>query len=315
MAMPLRFRGVNETAGAFVLATAVLVVAVVAMTGHAQRWFQPVRRLTVILPEEGSLGLRPGADVFILGVSVGAVEDIAPDERGRMRAEVSIRRDYSQFLHAGSTAIIRKTFGVAGDAYLEISRGTGAPLPTTDAVIGSFSDRAPTEIFDELLVQLREEGLPALKQARATMEEYRKVAADLRDPQGHLQQSLARIDRVSRAIERGEGFAGKLISDPAMGRRVEETTTKINASLDEADAMLKEIRKTAARLPATLAALDQTLQALPTLTMQTEDTMRQVQRLVEAAQKHWLIQGYVEPERSAAGRIPLDDIDSREVRP
>lgn len=352
MSKPFRFRYVNETAGGFVLAIGALLIASVIMVGRSQRWFQPVQRLTIILPEEGSLGLRPGAEVFLLGVSVGHVEDIAAAPDGRMYAQVNIRRDYSQFVHENSTAMIRKTFGVAGDAYVEISRGSGTPLPP-GAVVRSSSDRAPSQMLDDLVVQLRDQAVPTLQQARATMSEYQKIAADLRDPVGHLQQSLARADRIAERVERGEGLAGKLLADPDMGKQAAAALAKANASLDQVDAVLKDtraaaaslsaladsgnkqvrelpaliqqtrdtlsesqalvkdLRRTTTRLPDTVVALDQTLTALPGLTLQTQETMRQVQRLAEGAQRHWLLQPYIEPEQAIGGRIPPEEIGMR----
>jgi phospholipid/cholesterol/gamma-HCH transport system substrate-binding protein len=283
MAKPIRFRHVNEAAGIFVLATLAVLVIVVVMAGHSQRWFQPVRRLTIVLPEEGSLGLRPGTEVFILGVSVGSVEDISPDAEGHMRADVTIRRDYSQFLHVDSKAVIRKTFGVAGDAYVEISRGSGAALPATGAVIHSSSDRAPTEMFGELLVQVRDEWIPTLRTAQAAMEEYRKVAVDLRDPEGHLQQTLARADRVTRNIEHGEGLAGRLVADPEMAKQVDAALTKVNTSLDQTDAVLKDARAAAASLARLTDSGNEQIKALPALIQQTQDTLRESQALLKDA--------------------------------
>src|SRR2546421_122514 len=245
MSKSFRFRHVHESAGVFVLATVAAAIAGVAITGHSQHWFQPTRTLTIILPEEGSLGLRPGAEVFILGVSVGSVDDIAPDPDGRMRAEVIIRKDYSQFLHTDSAAVVRKTFGIAGDAYVDITRGSGAPLPAKGAVIQSSSDRVPTEMLTDMIVQLRDETVPTLKQARSAMAEYQKFAVDLRDPQGHLQQTLARADKISQSLERGDGVAGKLLTDPEMGKQTATALAKVNTSLDQVDGVLKDTRAAA----------------------------------------------------------------------
>jgi len=350
MATPFRFRHVHATAGIFVLGTVAVVITIVAVTGHAQRWFQPVRRLTIILPEEGSLGLRTGSEVFILGVNVGSVDDIAPDPEGHMRAEVNIRRDYSQFLHTDSKAAIRKTFGIAGDAYMEISRGSGAALPATGALIESSADKVPTELLSDLIVELRDEAVPTMKQGRVTMAEYQHLAAELRDPEGRLQQMLAHADRIGQSVERGDGLAGKLLMDPKMAGQGQAAMEKVNSSLDQIDAVLKDTRvaatslatlsetanqqakelpqlaaqlkqtltdaqvvlkdigRTTQRLPASVDALDQTLATLPGLSVQTQETMRQIQRLVEAAQKNWLIQGNVEPEKTGAARIRPQDI-------
>jgi len=281
MATPFRFRHVHETAGIFVLGTVAVAITIVAVTGHAQRWFQPVRRLTIILPVEGSLGLRTGSEVFILGVNVGAVDDIAPDPQGRMRAEVDIRRDYSQFLHVDSTAAIRKTFGIAGDAYIEISRGAGAPLPATGAVIESSADRVPTELLSDLIVQLRDEAVPTMKQGRVTMAEYQHLAAELRDPQGRLQQMLAHADRIGQSVERGDGLAGKLFMDPKMAAQGQAAIEKVNGSLDQIDAVLKDTRAAATSLATLSETANQQARELPELTRQLKQTLADAQAVLK----------------------------------
>jgi len=83
---------------------------------------------------------------------------------------------------------------------------------------------------------------------------------------------------------------------------------QVNQTLTDAQAVLSDMRKTTQRLPGSVGTLDQTLAALPALAMQTQETMRQIQRLVEAAQRNWLIQPYVEPEQTRGARIPPEDI-------
>ena len=277
MPEPFRFRHVHEIAGVFLLSSVVVAVALIGITGHAQRWFQPVRRLTIILPKEGSLGLRTGSEVFILGVNVGSVDDITPDPEGRMRAEVAIRRDYSQFLHADSTAMIRKTFGIAGDAYVDISRGSGAPLSATDAVINSSSDRVPTEMLSDLVVQLRDELVPTLKQGRAAMAEYQQLAADLHDPEGHLQQTLAHADRITQNIQHGQGLAGKLLIDPDLAKQGQSAVEKLNASMNQVNALLKDTRAAASSLATLAETGNQQAKELPELVREIKQTLAESQ--------------------------------------
>ena len=116
--------------GLFVLAVVALVVAGVVLSGHSQRWFARKYPFDVLLPESGTSGLRQGDEVFILGVSAGLVDDIIVGEDGRMKAHVRVRRDFQRFVRADSSACIKKAFAVAGDSFMEITRGTGDPLPT-----------------------------------------------------------------------------------------------------------------------------------------------------------------------------------------
>ena len=68
-----RFRHVHTTAGTFVLIVVGLLVAGIIVTGRSHRWFSPMGKVTLQFPREGSLGLREGADVLILGTVVGSV--------------------------------------------------------------------------------------------------------------------------------------------------------------------------------------------------------------------------------------------------
>jgi len=57
------------------------------------------------------------------------------------------------------------------------------------------------------------------------------------------------------------------------------------------------------------------LETLPGLSMQTQEMMRQIQRLVEGAQRSWLINPYMQSDRASGGRIPPEDVATDRVRP
>ena len=120
-------------------------VAALLYSGQVRKWFKPGETLKVVLPEAGLFGLTQGSTVEILGTVAGDVTDIVIDPNQRMYAEVRIDREMVPFIRSDSKATIRKTFGIAGDAYLEISRGSGQPLDWQEAVIIAKSDRQATE--------------------------------------------------------------------------------------------------------------------------------------------------------------------------
>src|ERR1041385_4144009 len=124
-----KFRRVNELTGTFVLIIVAVLIAAVVWTGRSQRWFRSNVTLRIVLPEAGAAGIRQGSEVYFLGTLVGSVSDVIVDSTGRMEAEANIRRDFFLFVRADSSAVVKKKFGVAGDAFFEITRGTGQPLP------------------------------------------------------------------------------------------------------------------------------------------------------------------------------------------
>jgi phospholipid/cholesterol/gamma-HCH transport system substrate-binding protein len=332
MAKPFKFRYVNQIAGAFVLIIVLLVVAGVVATAYWQRWFAPTYRVRLLLPEEGSMGLRKGADVMLLGTVVGSVSDVTVNSAtGEMAADVTIREDFFNFVRSDSSAAIKKTFGIAGDAYIEISRGRGSPLPREGATLKVSVDRGATELVQEMIDQIRKTAIP-------TIEEFRRLAADLRDPEGNVQQAISHVRNIAGAVDRREGLVGRVISDPEMARQFEQTIPKLTGALDQVHAiltdtrkttsqlpdlaasaheqikrlpalmeqtqailgelqvMLKDVQKTTSGLPQVVAGAVKTLDSLPGLVLQTQETIRQMERLIEGFQRHWLVRSYIEQE-------------------
>lgn len=336
MRKPFRFRHVNEITGAFVLGVVALLLLGVVGTGFSQRWFTQTTEFTVLLPT-GARGLRPGAEVRMLGTVVGTVQEIWVDKAERtMKARVSVRSDFAEmFVKEDSQALLRTPFGI-GETYVEIASGSpGAkPMPAQHAM-EARAEGAPTESLEKTIAQIRDEVVPGIQEARAGVKEFTALAAELRRPESNLQQSFARLNRIFGDVEKGEGLAGKVLSDPQMAADVQKTMTGLNESLTEAQAVLQDLRKTTntvasqsqqsleqfqtilqdiqkttAGLPQTVKSINQTTEAMPAMVLQMQETMRQIQRLVEGAQRSWLLRGTIERESGGGNgvRIRPEDV-------
>jgi phospholipid/cholesterol/gamma-HCH transport system substrate-binding protein len=306
MAKPFKFRHVNEIAGSFVLLVLVAVIAGVIIAGHAQRWFESVHQVNLQFPPEGSFGLKKGSEVQILGVVVGAVDEIDVQDDGSMSGEISIRGDFIRFVRTDSRAIARKKFAVAGDAYVEITKGVGDPLPD-DSVLLCEKDTEITETIEQMVQQVRETTVPAIEQVRLALEEYTKLAADLRDPQGNLQQLLARLNTIAEGLEKGEGPAGRILRDEKLAKELDEITAKISESIAEVQRILADVKQATAQLPAIAEAAGGEAQDVPGLILQTQETLRETEKLVKGVQKHWLLRKYVDQSEPSA-RVPLSAV-------
>jgi phospholipid/cholesterol/gamma-HCH transport system substrate-binding protein len=283
MAKPFHLRYVNEIAGAFVLGALVLCVGAIFVVGRAQRWFAPVRSMVLVLPAEGSLGLERGANILVLGTSAGTVNEITVSPDGRMLATVGIRADFMRFIRADSVAIIRRTFGV-GDAYVEITRGTGAALPAVDPSIGAIADAGPTQAVEQLTTAIREEVVPTLHELRASLVEYRKVAQDFHDPNGALQVSLTHFQNITTDMDKGDGLAGRLLRDRKMADNAQLLLDRLNASAEQTQHLIADLRQTSARLPKIADSADVQLRELTALTTQTRETLLQAQGVLKNIQ-------------------------------
>jgi phospholipid/cholesterol/gamma-HCH transport system substrate-binding protein len=295
-----KFRHVNELTGLFVLGVVAVVVAGLIFSGHSQRWFARKFSFQVLLPEAGTSGLRRGDEVFILGVSAGMVDDIIVADDGRMKARVKVGRDFERFVRTDSTASIKKAFAVAGDSFMEISRGSGVALPRNDPVILCLPSEDSLDRMEKMLADLRAELVPVVQKAGAGLEQWTKLGADLQQTQQKLSGVLTRLDHLALGLEEGKGTAGKLLNDNALAdearkllSQANETMSQLQVTVTNLDAAVKDVRTGSARFPEIANSVAAGTKELPGLVDQTQTSMRELERLIEGLQRNWLVRKYI----------------------
>lgn len=319
---PSRMPRVNEAAGAFVLVALGLFVAAVLQAGVLGPLLRPALTLHVILPPEGTAGLSAGALVEVLGTRAGQVRRIVIDPRQQLYADVRLDQGMDVFVRRDSRVFIRRQFGVAGAAYLDITRGTGAPLDWDYAVLEVTREQAPTESLGELIEDLRKRLVPVFEDV------------------GRITHAAADI---SEKLARGEGSVGRLLADDTLVREMETAAAQLDRTLAEADLAVAEVREAVATagvaaegLPRLVQAAERalanvqaitrdlaraspeapriardaaaTVATLPGLLVQVQQAAAELDRLLVALRTHPLIGGGRAPEEEP--RVP-----AREVRP
>ena len=262
----IRFRYASEATGLVVLLALVLFAATVIQAGVLRDWFRPSVVLRVILPEAGVGGLSRGAAVDILGTRAGEVTSIVIDPGQQMHAEVRLEEDMRVYVRRDSQAVIRKRFGVAGDSYLDISRGNGEPLDWTYAVIAASLDRPPTENIGAMVDEVKQKVLPIIEETH---------------------RSVQLLASIMERLERGEGAVGRLLADDRLIRDLETTAANARASTEA--------------IPGVLRSIEETSRSLPMLLRQVRATTTELQQLVVQLRGHWLLGS--DPE-STATRLP-----------
>jgi len=306
------FRYTNELVGALVLLLFVLFAAAIVQTGRLRDWFEPDVELNVILPEAGLFGLSRGAKVEILGTPAGTVKDIVVVPGQRIHAVVALREKMTGFVRSDSQAIIRKEFGVAGAAFMEITSGQGAPLDWEYAVIYAKVERAPTESVGEILAELRAKMMPILDQ---------------------VQQVLGNLNTITGTIAGGQGAIGRLLVEDKMALEVETLLGQVNRSVGQLGPVLEslkttignlatlseqiagsadefpmirqdageilaslqsvmaDLQKTTPQLPGLVENVNTVTSDVPVLLMQTQQALSELTVLLQQLQSHWLLGG------------------------
>ena len=294
------FRRVNEITGTFVLVVVAVLIGAVLWTGHSQRWFKSRVALRIILPEAGAAGIRQGSEVFFLGTLVGSVSSVEVDTTGRMEAEADIRRDFFRFVRADSSAVVKMKFGVAGDSFFEITRGQGKPLPEKNASI--VCKEQYQSALEAAVEEVRGQTLAVLKKTSAGMDTWTVLGTNLITTQARLEQLIGRLNDIVAGVEQGKGTAGKLVTDPALADEAQNLLARANEVMGELQNVttnlniaVKNIQNGTTRLPEITGAVADEAKDLPGLVRQTQVSMREIERLVEAMQRTWLLRKYVNP--------------------
>jgi len=314
----------QEIVGAVVLACIGVFIVVLINAGLLKDWFQPSFTLRILLPDEGVSGLAPGAEVQVLGTRAGEVRRIVIDPNQRMHAVARVEDQMRPFIRRDSVVSIRRQFGVAGAAFIDISRGTGPELDWSYAVIAATSERAPTDTLGQMIDELRAKVIPILDDVHKAVEAFTAVAHRAVDPAGPLEQTLSSAAAVVHKIESGDGVAGRLIANDKLGNDLEaslvsiremaaqlERTSKdvrITQILQKTDSILTSLQATTRNLAATTPRITEnvavTTEALPSTLLQAQIAAHELELLLGQLRHHWLFGGSSAPAPPATQRAP-----------
>ena len=300
----------NQAVGAVVLICVALFIGALLNAGLLKEWFETSLTLRIMLPEEGTSGLSQGSEVQILGTRAGEIRRIVIDPSQHMHAEARIDTQMKPFLRRDSQVVIRRQFGIAGNAYVDITRGRGPELDWDFAVLTANSDRAPTDSIGQVVDDVRSRIVPILDQLQKVV----ASASALVGPSGALHQTLQSAASVAQRVERGEGSVGKLLADDKMATDLAATLTaaqsavahtnglvaelekstkdaKIASILQRTDAILGSLQVVTRNLAAASPNIMTTTDSMPALLLQTESTARELELLLGQLRRSWLLGG------------------------
>lgn len=251
----IRLRHTDEWVGALVVAAVLFFLGAMLEVGVLHDWFRPISHLRIILPQSGVAGLSVGADVEILGINVGTVRRVVFSPNQQIYAEVDIDQQATGFVRRDSRAVIRRRFGIAGAAYVDISRGIGADLDWSYAVIDASTEREPTETLTAMIDEVRAKVLPALDD---------------------IKRATAAAAVIAEGLQKGQGTLGHLVTDDTLSREAEQTVqtareqiaalapvvAKLDDAARQADVLMQAAASRKEGVPALIQRVEVILQSL-----------------------------------------------------
>jgi len=300
-----RFRYVSRRVGALVLIAFGIFVIALLQAGVLRDMFKSTLSLRVILPDTGLAGLNEGAAVEILGTDAGDVREIVIDPDQSFHAVIEIEEAMEPFVRRDSKVFIRKQFGIAGAAFLEITRGQGEPLDWDYAVLTAEAGQAPTESMGEILEDVRAKVLPIVDDVQRTIGATGDLIAQLQAPDGQLQTILADLGKVTTRLAAGEGTVGRLLAEDTLVRELETTLGAVNQQLGRLDGIVADFQATSGEVAAMSRTLGAESGKLPEMIESADAALAafaQVMAEVERAMPE--ITGLVRETSSASVALP-----------
>jgi len=286
---PFHMRHRNFFVGIFLFVPLILLPILLVGTLSKMEWVEKwCKDITVVY--DNKTGLSKSSSVVFQGVSIGRIEDVSLNDRGHIVVKFKIKQRYTALIKKDSKARLAQKSMFVGDPMIELTKG---------------SDYAPPLMNGDTL-----------------MPEY---PADLSGTIAQLTDVVSNLQVIIKGIAEGKGSVGQLLTNDTLFRQILRDTRHLDATLAQADKMLKDLDKTVlsfdavgksgaslvdslggtlARVNGLVGNLDSLLVNVQKLPEGVARTMDGVQRdlgetetLLKAVQKHWLIRKQVKQVR------------------
>ena len=240
--------------------------------------------------------LQKGGEVMLLGAKVGSVQDILVGDDGNISGTIRVRGPFMRFVKTDSIALVKKKLVVTGDAYIELTRGTGDALPREGGEIECVKDTEIMQMLEEALEELQKEAQKTVALVDAAIAEYTALAAGMNDPDGNLQRLLANSNGLLEDLRKGQGIPAKVLNDPALAKDVEDIVAQVRDLMGKVNAMAADLQTVVAKLPPMEDTVAGEVDNLPVVVGDSQALMRETTTLLDGLQKHWFLRKYMESD-------------------
>jgi len=225
--------------GLFVLAAILCSGLVIFLLGDEKRLFETHIDVTTSFADVQ--GLKAGAPVRMGGIDIGSVKkvgytsDVADPN---LEVELTLVASESKRIRSDSKARVQ-TRGLLGDKMVEITQGKeGEPIKN--------GAHLPSEVPKDVFTKVDE----IASKADLVMADVQQVSQQLANEQLHedIRGTVASLNRITKQLADGEGYAGKLINDPQEAERISRVIGSLERTGDELTQTLRQTRQVIARV-------------------------------------------------------------------
>ena len=186
--------------------------------------------------------LREGAQVRLAGIAVGNVETLLispyPEPSRAVEVVMQVTQAYHDQVRADSVATL-ETFGLLGESYVNISRGS-----RDQAVIPDGGEVKASEEAD--IAKVVKNANDVISNLRVLSAKLTDITTQIQGGKGslgkliydqtlynRLNDTSAKVERLVTQVDNGQGSLGKLLSDETLYQRTTSTIDRLNKVLDD----------------------------------------------------------------------------------
>lgn len=229
--------------GAFVLIGLLVIGAVVFLIGEERSLFKAKDDYVAVFNEVQ--GLKPGSPVRMGGVDVGTVTRVGYADEAtdlRLHVTISVVRSEARRIREDSVVSIAGK-GLLGDKMLVVTVGTPdkEPIPA-----GGKIPSAESGDLEATLGKLAGIG----EKAERVVTNLERTTRALSDDKftDDLKGTVASLNGILKAVDKGEGYASRLLHDPVEADKVSRALANLERSSAELNRTLSNVNSVVRRV-------------------------------------------------------------------
>jgi phospholipid/cholesterol/gamma-HCH transport system substrate-binding protein len=265
-------KGVETIVGLFVVFTILIVAGVIVAVGLRSKMFEKDFHLASVIKE--GHGIQAGTVVKLAGIDIGEVEDVVFTEENKIKVTMKMRKRFQNKIRKDSQAMISSS-GLVGTKHINISLG-GLAVPVV-ADGDTITMIEPVEIGDlgARLNSLIEKIDAILAETYSLTSKVNKSSIE------DFNATLKNVRQISADIKNSKAIS--MLNDEKMFKSFQDSVDKLNATMDN-------FKNSSAAMPGVVKKADM--------------TMDEVNKIVKALQKHWLIRAYIKDDAKQLEKEP-----------
>jgi len=268
----------EKLAGLFLLLALLGGIVFLLLVGQGKGWFQKTQTFLVRFPQ--SYNLEPGAAVKMFNTEIGTVSRlriVRVKDDNQVEVTIRVYNDYVHLIRGNSVAQVESPT-ILGSEYLSISPGSYAypPIPP----FGTIPSRIKKTLADYIEEFQPEENL---RKAQQLLTNLTELSEQFKQHEVKVRSILTQLDKALTSLASGKGTIGKLLMDQDLYTRLQQSVSRLEKILKNAEKITVDVKAGSGQLPPLLVRVNEVIDNLQCILRDVQKAAGQLPELMETA--------------------------------